>query len=66
MTDRSWLNTDQTAAYLQVSKETLQRWRVRGEGPRYAKLPGLVRYYRDELDAWLKSRERESTSDSAA
>ena len=66
MSDRVWMNTEQAADYLQVSKETLQRWRVTGEGPKYNKLPGLVRYSVSELDAWMKSLERQSTSDVSA
>jgi len=36
---------------------------VTGEGPRYSKLGGSVRYRRCDLDAWLESRLVSSTSE---
>ena len=56
------LNTREAAAYTRLGKPTLERFRLTGEGPRFAKLGGAVRYRRCDLDAWLESRLVTSTS----
>lgn len=61
----------EAAAYLKFSKFTLDRLRVIGGGPRYAKLSGgrgggSVRYRRADLDEWVSSRLVSSTSQTAA
>ena len=48
-----WLTTDQAAAYLSVSAGTLANRRSRGEGPRYRAVGRMVRYHRDDLDAFM-------------
>ena len=45
---------------LQVN--TLEIWRVQGRGPKYIKVGRFVRYRESDLDAWLDSRTRTSTS----
>jgi excisionase family DNA binding protein len=55
-------NTREAAAYTRLGKPTLERFRLTGEGPRYAKLGGAVRYRRCDIDAWLESRLVSSTS----
>ena len=48
------LRAVQAAAYLKVSRSTLAKWRMRGEGPPYHRCgPRIVYYYRNEIDAWL-------------
>lgn len=56
------LNTREAAAYTRLGKPTLERFRLTGEGPRFAKLGSAVRYRRSDLDAWLESRLVTSTS----
>lgn len=56
------LNTREAAAYTRLGRPTLERFRLTGEGPRFAKLGGAVRYRRCDLDAWLESRLVTSTS----
>ncbi len=56
------LTTQEAARYVRLSKPTLERFRISGDGPRFAKLGGAVRYRRDDLDAWLASRLIQSTS----
>jgi Helix-turn-helix domain len=34
---------------------TLQAWRDNGKGPPYAKCESLVKYQRDELEAWIEA-----------
>ena len=60
--DHDILTTLEAAQYVRLGKPTLERARVTGEGPRYAKLGGAVRYRRADLDAWLESRIVASTS----
>ena len=56
--------TPAAARYLGgVAARTLEAWRVYGRGPRYLKIGDRVVYRRRDLDAWLKTRERNSTSD---
>nr|WP_255696890.1 helix-turn-helix domain-containing protein [Sandaracinobacteroides sayramensis] len=51
-----WLDTDAAAAYLGSTAGTLKNWRACGKGPRYRVLQDrLVRYHRDELDAFVNS-----------
>ena len=57
------LTTNQAAAVLGVSSRTLERLRVSGGGPKFRKIGRWVRYVPSDLDAWLDSRTRDSTSD---
>ena len=63
MEPRDVLDTQQAADYLQVSRQLLELLRVKGGGPRYAKLGRLVRYRRASLDEWLASKEQNHTAD---
>lgn len=63
------LTTPEAAAYCRLSKQTLERYRVTGDGPKFLKFGdanGAVRYNRADLDAWLNSRLVISTSEVAA
>jgi excisionase family DNA binding protein len=51
------------AEYLGVSASTLAKWRMRGDPPGYRKLGRVVVYDQADLDAWLESCRRTSTSD---
>jgi len=57
------LDTDQAAAYTTLTRKTLERLRWAGGGPVFIKLSGLVRYTTEDLDEWIASRRRRSTSD---
>ena len=60
------LTETEAARILGFSPRTLQKWRIRGDGPSYIKLcdgKGPVRYRRRELDSFLDDRLRHSTSD---
>lgn len=57
------LTTPQAAEYLGGLKpNTLEGWRVRGEGVPYRKIGRLVRYRIEDLDAYLDAQTRTSTS----
>lgn len=60
------LKTPEAAQYVRLSKPTLERLRLHGDGPRYAKLGGAVRYRKADLDAWLESRLIRSTSEASS
>jgi hypothetical protein len=51
---------------LSLSASTLNRLRVSGGGPRYAKLAGKVLYDVRDLDQWIEDHKRGSTSERAA
>jgi len=49
---------------LGFSIRTLQGWRIRGGGPPFFKISArAIRYRASDLEAWLLSRRRLSTSD---
>jgi predicted DNA-binding transcriptional regulator AlpA len=57
------LTVEDAASHLKISKHTLNRWRVTGEGPPFIKYgPRLVRYLVTALDAWALDRMYANTS----
>jgi len=58
-----YLSTKQAAEYVGLSPCTLNRMRVTGEGPRYAKAGRRVVYDRADLDAWIDARKRTFTGE---
>jgi excisionase family DNA binding protein len=60
----SLLTREQAASYLGLKKTTLDAWAVRGGGPAYVKLgKKAVRYRQSDLEAFVESRLRSSTSE---
>lgn len=47
------LTPHEAAEYLSVGYSTLKKWRVNGDGPRYAKVGKAVRYRVEDLNEWL-------------
>jgi hypothetical protein len=60
------LNQKQAAEYLGIPERSLSSSRVRGGGPPYYKIGQRVVYDSVELDAWLATRRRISTTDRGA
>lgn len=60
-----FLNTVEAAAYVRCAPNTLEKMRLRGDGPPFRKLsPKRIIYVRDELDAWTRNRPQfKSTSE---
>lgn len=58
-----FLSAKTASVYLGFSPHTLRRWRQIGKGPHYFRISRSVRYSIDDLNAWLESRRRLSTSD---
>jgi hypothetical protein len=54
------------AAYLGISPSMLNKLRVFGGGPVFLKLGRRVAYDVADLDAWLETKRRRSTSDTGA
>lgn len=63
-THRPPLNVKAAATYTGFPAGYLNKLRCYGDGPIFIKRGGLVRYSPDDLDAWLDSLKRRSTSDS--
>ena len=62
--NRRMMRAPAAAEYLGLSASTLAKMRLRGDGPFYSKAgPRVVVYDVVDLDAWLASRRRRSTSD---
>jgi excisionase family DNA binding protein len=56
------LTENQAAEFLNLSTRTLQAWRIKGGGPRFARLGRAVRYRQADLNEWLESRTLVHTS----
>jgi predicted DNA-binding transcriptional regulator AlpA len=57
------LTTRQAAELCNLSRRTLEKYRVDGGGPIYVKIKGNVRYRPKDIDTWLAENLRRSTSD---
>lgn len=60
------MSNREAADYLGLKAATLNKWRCHGGGPPFMKVGRLIRYRRADLDAYLLSRIRLSTSDNGA
>jgi excisionase family DNA binding protein len=58
-----FLNTDQAAHYVSLSRRTLEKMRTAGGGPRFRKHGRYVRYHIDDLDQWSAEHVKMSTSE---
>lgn len=60
------VSTEEAAALTGISASSLEKMRVRGDGPPYAKIDKRVRYMVDDLRAFVASRRVASTSERQA
>jgi hypothetical protein len=60
------LNVIQAATYTNLSKSSLDKMRVRGDGPLYIKAGARVVYDRLDLDTWLIGKKVANTSQQVA
>jgi predicted DNA-binding transcriptional regulator AlpA len=58
-----YLRTPDAAKLVGLSIRTLEKHRIYGTGPRYSKLGGRVVYAVEDLQAWVDSGAKASTSD---
>jgi len=63
VSSRRMLSVQEAAARVGLSKSSLNKLRVYGGGPAFLKLGRSVRYDPHDLDAWLASHRRGSTSE---
>jgi len=56
-----FLNTDQAAHYVSLSRRTLEKMRSAGRGPRFRKHGRYVRYHIDDLNEWSAEHLKTST-----
>ncbi len=60
---RALLDTPSAAKMMHMSSRTLEKWRSLGEGPPFLKFGRRVLYSRTDLEGWIESRRRQSTSE---
>jgi excisionase family DNA binding protein len=60
---RMMVRTREAATYTGLAKSTLEKLRVTGGGCPYMRVGRVVVYDPDDLDAWLASHRRTSTSE---
>lgn len=56
------LRTEGAARFLGLTASTLEKLRLTGNGPRYAKLGRSVVYDPADLSSWVEQKKRSSTS----
>ncbi len=55
-TDQKLLLTEEAAAFLALTPETLARWRIIGYGPKFVRISSrAVRYRKRDLIAWAEA-----------
>jgi predicted DNA-binding transcriptional regulator AlpA len=57
------LDQREASALLKLSERTLERLRHAGDGPRYSKLGRRILYRQADLETWIASNLRTSTSE---
>ncbi len=60
---RSHVDTRRAAELIGMSGRTLEKWRSEGTGPPFLKLGRRVLYSLADLETWVRSRRRLSTSE---
>jgi predicted site-specific integrase-resolvase len=59
------MSQHELAALLDINAATLANWRSAGRGPRYVKLGGKVKYRKLDVEAFINSSVRQSTTQAA-
>ncbi|WP_315813840.1 helix-turn-helix domain-containing protein [Bradyrhizobium sp. SZCCHNR2028] len=62
----AWLTRREAAQFLKLGESTLAKLFVSGDGPPAIKIGRSVRYSEVDLNAWMGSRRRRSTSDNGS
>ena len=63
LTNKPLLTTRELSEYWEVRMQTLQKWRITGEGPIYFKIGNRVRYPRYAIIHYEKTRMFRGTSE---
>jgi excisionase family DNA binding protein len=53
-----FITEKEAAAYLTVSITTMRRWRLNGTGPKSFHTGDIVRYRREDIDAWVDTNSK--------
>ncbi len=59
MPDTPFLNQVQLSDRWQISVRTLEKWRSRGDGPKFVKVGSAVRYRLTDVEAWEAGQTRQ-------
>lgn len=57
------MTTKEAAMWLGLKSNTLEVWRVYGKGPKFLKMGRAVRYRLEDLNAYLETSVKNSTSE---
>jgi predicted DNA-binding transcriptional regulator AlpA len=61
------MRTPEAARYVALAESTLTKMRLTGDGPPFVKVGArAVAYRKADLDTWLETRIRQSTSDNTS
>ena len=55
ISERRGFTDVETARMLGISPATARRWRLMGTGPKFRKFGGAVRYFREDIEAFITS-----------
>lgn len=59
------MDTKTLAKFLNTSPITVMRFRLHGDGPPFFRIGRSVKYRMSDVEDWLATRERRSTSEAA-
>ena len=57
------LTTAETAEKLRIRRQTLEAWRMTGQGPKFIKMGRRVFYRLSDVETWITNRTVASTSE---
>jgi hypothetical protein len=60
------MDSVQLADFLTNKPNTVEGWRIKGIGPKYIKIGRLVRYRLADVEEWIESQARTSTTQAGA
>ena len=63
MSDNVFMTPDEASAFLKISKSTLAKLRLTGDGPRYLKAIRRITYRKSDLVSWIEAKTFGSTSE---
>lgn len=56
------LTTQEVAGFLGIAPNTMEIWRIKGEGPKFVKCGRYVRYRRQDVENYIELRTVTSTT----
>ena len=52
-----WMTREEVAAYCKVTPGTISVWQRENEFPHHKKNGGSVRYHREDVDVWIRTKD---------